>query len=156
VEEIGRRLVHPVDVFEHEHRWGREDASQELDDGLLDLRPTKLFGKLLDLGGGRERDVERDGDERQPGNQIWRVLLDARPQLTGRRFGPGIEGDSEHRSERSPEGVVGGGRRIELAGRRQHGALACALSYLGEQTCLPDSGWPDHFEEPALIPPDAV
>ena len=91
VEQFSRRLVHVVGVLDlHQRMHGKQPLEQRRHD-LVQLRASVRLGERLHLrGAGRHLRVERQHDQRQPGQQVGSSLL----QLAGDVV--------DHESDRGP------------------------------------------------------
>ena len=82
-EQVGRGLVHPVHVVEHEQGGRRQHPLEQLlRDGLEPAPPEPLL-ELLGLGRHRHLDVHGDPQERQPRQEVGGVRFDPIPEATG-------------------------------------------------------------------------
>ena len=84
-EQIARRLVHPVHVLEHEHRPVGQKRSEQARRDTVQPRPPEGGLQLLHLAGRLDLDVEDQGEERDPGEQVGCDRGDSSAQ--GRRVG---------------------------------------------------------------------
>ena len=124
-----------------------ERSAQEAQHDLAELRRAGLGRQLRDLGGGRHLDVERDRDQRQPGNQVRVIAPDLGFESFPHPLGRIVPLDLEELAEQLAPGEV---RRLPgdyLAGRSEHGhALAQRLS-LRQQPRLAGAGLAHELDE---------
>src|SRR5438445_801244 len=80
LEQLGRSLVHPVDVFEQKHRRRGQKSFEQRGDGRVQSIATELRSELVDLRGRGDRDVERQREQRQPRLELARDTGEASAQ----------------------------------------------------------------------------
>ena len=148
-QEVRRRLVEPMNVFEDEDRGGSQQPDHHRPNRVVQPRPPEpIFerGRLRRLGNGC---VDRDRDERFPREEVWAQRGEHFVQALGNLVGPGVGGDTDDGAKQTAERPIRRGRLVELArGDERHRVLG-VLADLVDQTRLAESGLADDLDETA-------
>ena len=129
-KQIRRRLVHPVDVLDHDQgRRVEQLREQRLDDAVQPGAPEGRL-QLFDLGCRLDVDVEGQGQQRKPGKQLRIERCDTLAE-DGR--GGTVLRQLEQRPEQSPEGEVGRRELVLLARRRRDLHVGALGPELGDE-----------------------
>ena len=100
-EQVGRRLVHPVDVLEQDHGRRSEERLQQRRDDAVKSHSSECRLQVVDLRSRLDRGVEREPQERDPGHELRRERLEPtakRRRVLGRI---GAERDVEQAADRA-------------------------------------------------------
>ena len=83
-KELGRRVVHPVDVVEHQQRRRVEEVPEERAHDAVEACAPEGRVEVAHLGRRLDLDVERGREQRRPGHELLVDLLEPRSPRTAR------------------------------------------------------------------------
>ena len=152
-KELGRRIVHPVDVVEDQQRWRIEELTEERAHDTVEPCPPEGRVEVAHLGRCLDLDVERGRQEGRPGHELLVDLLEPRCQHGLVVLPAPIQLDVEERTEKGTKRVVGGGRLVLIAAQRDLPHVDAVLAQLLREPRLPDPGLADELDERAEAQP---
>ena len=154
-QQLGRRVVHPVDVLEHEQRRRVEQLAEQRAHDAVESRAPERGIEVVHLRRRLDVDVERRREERRPGNELL-VDRTSRRSASAVRLCSPPPFSSTSRSERrnGRNGVVRSRRLVLLAAQRDLPHVGAVLAQLLREPRLPDAGLADELDERAEAHPD--
>ena len=146
-EQLGGRVVHPVDVLEEQQRRAVEQPAEELRDDAVQSRPPERAVERVDLRRRLHLDVERRSQQRRPRDELLVHL----GEPVGEEFpvvGPAaVELDAEQLDEQRLERVVRSRGLVLLARRGQLQHVAALLEEVVREPRLADPGLADELDQ---------
>ena len=121
-EEIRRRLVHEVDVFDGDQAYPRQQDGQQGHDHFGQLRAPEFLFELQGLTGLGHHHPDRHTDERSPREEIRRRSPQLGQEGLGQFLVTAFERKPEEATEEPPDRVVRRRRVVPLA----HGDTAAS------------------------------
>ncbi len=152
-KELGRRIVHPVDVVEYQQRWRIEKLTEERAHDTVKSCPPESRVEIAHLRRCLDLDVERGREERCPRHELRVDLLESRCQHGLVVLAATIQLDVEKRTEKRAKRVVGSGRLVLLTAQRDLPHVDAVLAQLLREPRLPDPGLADELDERAEAQP---
>ena len=125
-QELRGRVVHPVDVVEDEQRGRVEEVPEQRPHDAVQARTPEGRIEIVDLGGRRDLDVERRGEQRRPRHELLVDRVQPLAEDGAVVLTTSVQLNVEQRAEERPERVVRRGRLVLLAAQRR--SAACRRS----------------------------
>ena len=146
-QQVGRRVVHVVDVFDLDQRRLVQDPIEERGDRFVQPGAQELLAQHLDLLRRGDLDTERPSDEWQPREQLGIGVRDGGIQPVEHDVVGVVVPDVEQLPQQFSPHHVGRGRGVGLARGPQQDQPFGAATDLFEQSRLADPGLPDDLHE---------
>ena len=151
VEQIGRRLVDPVGVLDDQQCRPDQGRVEKVHDDLPDPDASELRIDRIDLVGRFDARAERDGEQGQHRQQVWRDRGHDLCQTHPRRFGAEVVGQTRAASEQGPDHAVGRADSVRRADALIHDDVLGVVEHGVEQPRFADAGCSDEFDDTAML-----
>ena len=152
--DVGRGVVHPVRVVEHEHGRVGQRRLQVAQHDLLDLGPAEALLEPSGRRGLRQRQVQRDAQQRHQRDQLGVAAGHLRREALEHLLRRGTRGQGGHLAQQQPHRVVRRRGLVLLAGGLQEAQVRTAPVQLGDEPGLADARLAGEVDDDAAPGPD--
>ena len=146
-QQMTGRLVHPVDVLDHEHRRARQQLREQRLDHAVEPRSPECRLEIVDLRRRLEFHVERKREQRYPLHDLLGQGRDPAPQPSGEVPPVAVDRDFQQRAEQAAEGVVRRRQLVLLARGANAVQVGVLRQQLFDQPRLPHPGVADELDQ---------